>query len=339
MPSSQRVSWAKFRVSAVFLVAFLILLTLVYLLTGGSLLSQKVLVYLFLPDGGGLERDAPVRVDGVDVGKVKIVELTGAHDPNREVRVIMVVERGRLASIPANSEAEISSDSMIGDRFVDITSHPSPTSVPVGGEIRVKKSTDVMKAIDIRDLEKQLVQFDALVQDLEQGRGPVGEFVQGRQMYTDLVKRSSEIEAALKAAVSATTTVGEALYQDELYQRFFETLTRVDSSLSALQSGQGDMGRMLRDSAQYDGLQKTLHGIRQSVADLRASPMLQSDDAYAAWNRSLAALIQQVDDMNANPALNTSDAYDSLTGMAEELRDSMRDFRTHPEKYVRMKLF
>ena len=75
------------------------------------------------------------------------------------------------------------------------------------------------------------------------------------------------------------------------------------------------------------------------MANLRTSPMLQSDDAYAGWNRSLAVLIRQVDDMNSNPALNTSETYDSLTGMAKELRDSVRDFRTHPEKYIRMKLF
>jgi phospholipid/cholesterol/gamma-HCH transport system substrate-binding protein len=339
MPSSQRVKWAKFRVSAVSLVAILILLTLVYLLTGGTLLSQKAMLYLYLPDGDGLERDAPVRVDGVDVGKVKAVELAGVHDPNREVRVTMEVERGRLAGIPANSEAEISSDSMIGDRFVDVTSHPAPATVRAGGEIRLKKSTDVMKAIDIRDLEKQLLQFDAVLQDLEAGRGPVGEFVQGRQMYTDLVKRSAEIEGALKAAVAATTTVGQALYQDRLYRQFLETVTRVDDTLSALQSGQGDAGRLLRDSAQYDELQQTLRGIRQSAADLRAAPMLRSDEAYAGWTRSLAALIRQVDDLNSDPAFNTSEAYDSLAGMAQELRESVRDFRTHPEKYLRMKVF
>jgi phospholipid/cholesterol/gamma-HCH transport system substrate-binding protein len=339
MPSPQRVNWAKLRVSAVSLVAMLILLTLVYLLTGGTLLSQKATLYLYLPDSSGLERDAPVRVDGVDVGKVKAVQLSGSHDPNREVRVIMEVERVRLASIPANSEAEISSDSLIGDRFVDVTSHPAPASVPPGGEIRVAESTDFMKAIDIRDLEKQLLQMDAVLQDLEAGRGPVGEFVQGRQMYDDLVRRSAEIERALKAAVSATTTVGQALYKDELYRKFLETATRVDDTLAGLQSGRGDAGRMLRDSAQYEELRKSLDGIRQSVADLRAGPMLRSDDAYAGWNRSVAALIQQVDDMNSNPAFNTSEAYDSLTGMAKELRDSVRDFRTHPEKYLRMKVF
>jgi phospholipid/cholesterol/gamma-HCH transport system substrate-binding protein len=339
MPSSERVNWAKFRVSAVSLVAMLILFTLFYLLTGGTFLTQKVTLYLYLPDSSGLERDAPVRVDGVDVGKVKSVQLSGAHDPNREVRVSMEIERDRLASIPTNSEAEISSDSMVGDRFVDVTSHAAPTAVPPGGEIRVKAPSEFMKAIDIVDLERQLREVDTVLQDLEQGRGPVGEFVQGRQMYTDLVKRSAEIERALRAAVSSTTSVGQALYKDELYRQFFDELTRVDGALAALQAGQGDAGRLLRDSAQYEELLDTIRGIHKSVADLRAGPMLQSSDAYRSWNRSLAALIQQVDDINSNPAFNTPEAYDSLTGAAQELRDSVRDFRTHPEKYLRMKLF
>ena len=339
MPSQERVNWAKFRVSAVSLVATLILFTLFYLLTGGSLLSRQVSLYLYLPDGAGLERDAPVRVDGVDVGKVKAVRLSGSGDAMRTVQVVMEIDRQRLAGISSASEAEISADSIIGDAFVDVTNHPARASVLPGGEIRLKKPTEPMRAIDILDLEKQLRQFDALLQDLETGRGPVGEFVQGRQMYDDLVRRSAEIERALKAAVSATTTVGQALYKDELYRKFLETATRVDDTLAGLQSGRGDAGRMLRDSAQYEELRKSLDGIRQSVADLRAGPMLRSDDAYAGWNRSVAALIQQVDDMNSNPAFNTSEAYDSLTGMAKELRDSVRDFRTHPEKYLRMKVF
>ncbi len=339
MPSSQRVSWAKFRVSAVTLVSALILFTLFYLLSGGSLLSQKVPVYLYLPDGQGLEPDAPVRVDGVDVGKVTIVRLSGSADPNRTVQVVMDVARGRLAGIPVNSEAEISSDSVIGDAFVDITSHAAPTTLQPGGEIRMKKSTEPMKAIDILDLEKQLREFNALLTDLDTGRGPVGQWVQGRKMYDDLVKRSAEIERALRAAVSATSAVGQALYTDEKYRKLSTAAARLDGALAALQDGQGGAGRLLRDGAQYDALRDTLGGIRQSIAVLHARPMMQSSDAYAEWNRSLAALIRQVDDFNSTPALTTSATYESLEGTAREMRDSMHEFRTHPEKFLRMKLF
>jgi phospholipid/cholesterol/gamma-HCH transport system substrate-binding protein len=339
MPSSQRVSWAKFRVSAVSLVSVLILLTLFYLLTGGSLLSQKVPVYLYLADGSGLERDAPVRVDGVDVGKVRSVRLSGSADAKRAVQVVLEVARNRLAGIPVNSEAEISSDSIIGDSFVDVTSHAAPTSLLPGGELRLKKPTEMMKAIDILDLEKQLKEFDALIQDLDTGRGPVGEFVQGRKMYDDLVKRTAEIERALRAAVSTTTAVGKALYSDDKYRQFTASAQRLDGALAALQSGDGDVAKLLRDDAQYEALRATLVGVRRSIADLHAGSMMQSGEAYAGWLRGLTALIGKVDDFNSTPALTTLATYESLDGTARELRDSMREFRTHPERFLRIKLF
>jgi len=339
MPSSQRVSWAKLRVSAVTSVAALIIITLFFLLSGGSLLSQKALVYLYLADGQGLERDAPVRVDGVDVGKVTVVRLSGSRDPKRTVQVVMDVAKDRLAGIPVNSEAEISADSVIGGAFVDVTSRAAPTSLQPGGEIRMKKSSEPMKAIDILDLEKQLRDFNALLTDLDTGRGPVGEFVRGRKMYDDLLKRSAAIEGALRAAVSATSAVGKALYTDEKYRSLSDTVARLDGSLAALQAGQGGVGRLLRDGAQYDALRDTLSGMRKSIASLHAGPMMQSGDAYADWNRTLATLIRQVDDFNSTPALTTSATYESLEGTARELRDSMKEFRTHPEKFLRIKLF
>ena len=324
---------------AVSIVALLIMATLTYLLTGGTVLSRQVALYLYLPDGSGLEADAPVRVDGVDVGKVKSVRLSGSPDAKRAVQVVMSVEKSRLAGIPANSEAEISSDSIIGDAFVDITSRAAPAPLLPGGEVRLKESTEFMKAIDIVDLEKQLRELDAVLADLEAGRGPVGEFVHGRQMYDDLVKRFAEIDRAFTAAVSAKEVVGGAIYKDEIYRQLADTAAQVDGALASLQSGRGNAGRLLREGSRYDGLQAALRGIRESVAALRNGPMLQSGDAYADWNRRLAALIQQVDDIDSSPAFNTSEAYDSLAGMAQELRDSVRDFRTHPEKYVRLKLF
>jgi phospholipid/cholesterol/gamma-HCH transport system substrate-binding protein len=339
MPSAARVRWAKFRVSAVSLVAILILLVLFYLLTGGTLLSQKVPLYLYMPDGLGLEPDSPVRVDGVDVGKVKTVRLSGSHDPQREVVATLSVQSERLSSIPTASEAEISSDSLIGDKFVDVTSHPAAATVAPEGEIHLKPPNDLMKAIDIRDLEKQLVQVDTMLRDLEEGRGPVGEFVQGRQMYIDVVKRFAEIETAFRAAVAATTDVGRALYKDELYRTFFDTVMKVDAELAQLQAGEGPAGQFLRNPAQYDQWRKTVASMRQSVATIQASPWIQSDATYTAWNRSLSSLIAQVDEMNAHPEFATSATYDRLTGMAQDLRESVRDFRLHPGKYLRLKVF
>src|SRR5580692_607391 len=99
MPSARRVRWAKFRVICVCSAGLAILLTLIFLLTGGTLLERKVTLYLYVSDATGLSSESPVRVDGIDAGVVRLVELTGSNDPKRIVRVTMAVERNKLDSI------------------------------------------------------------------------------------------------------------------------------------------------------------------------------------------------------------------------------------------------
>ncbi len=339
MPSASRVHWAKFRVSVVSSVGVLILLTLVYLLTGGTLLEQKSTIYLYIPDATGLEKGSPVRVDGIDVGKVARVELSRQNDPNRVVRVVMTVERDRMEAIPADSYAELSNDSLIGDKFVDITSQKSSAHVQPFGEIHLKAPSAVMKNADLPTLEAQLRSVDALLADIQSGKNQMGQFVQGDQMYRDLRNSVGKIQNAFHDAVSTTTLVGDALYNETLYNNIAGPMRELDRTLGALQSGQGAGGQMLRDSAQYDSSLKQVRDLRDSIAQVRAGVWMQSDAMYKDWNRTLVSFIQRVDQVNADPMLNSTAAYESLTGMAREARDSVRDFRQDPRQYLRLKLF
>jgi hypothetical protein len=66
---------------------------------------------------------------------------------------------------------------------------------------------------------------------------------------------------------------------------------------------------------------------------------MQSDRLYVEWNRSVMSLIQSVDEMNASPLFGTSQMYDNLNGFAREWRDTARDFREHPGRFLRLKVF
>ena len=92
------------------------------LLTGGSIFTEKAALYLYVPDATGVAQGSPVRVDGIDVGKVGSVALSGSNDPKRVVRLTLSIERNSLAMIPTGSYAELGTDSPVGDKFVDITS-------------------------------------------------------------------------------------------------------------------------------------------------------------------------------------------------------------------------
>src|SRR6266536_1381625 len=181
MADAGRVRWAKFRVAAVAVAALIILSVLLYLLTGGTLLEPKAPLYLYIPDATGLAQDSPVRVDGILIGAVDSVGLSGTNDPKRIVKVVLRVGVDRLKSIPVDSTAQISVENFIGDRYVDITSGTSPNSIRPGAEIPYQSQLDFAKSLDLTQLEQQLRQVDALLTEIEQGRSPLGQFILGDQ--------------------------------------------------------------------------------------------------------------------------------------------------------------
>src|SRR5690349_2986931 len=112
MRSRQRVKWAQLRAFSVCVVAVAILGVLLYLLTGGTLLTEKAALYLYVSDATGVAEGSPVRVNGIQVGKVDRVALSGSRDPKRVVRITLRIERSSLVMIPVGSSAESGTDTL-----------------------------------------------------------------------------------------------------------------------------------------------------------------------------------------------------------------------------------
>lgn len=336
MPTTGQINWAKFRVMAVFLVAVAILTSLVWLLTGGTLFQPKAAVYLYLPDADGLVRGSLVRVDGVDVGKVLAVRLSGSNQPDRVVHVSMSIEASRLAEIPADSTADVSSATLLGDKFVDIKSGNSPRHIRAGGLLTYKSEATTL---DLQQFAVSLQSVDDTLRDLQEGKSPLGQFIQGDQMYRSVLHRLIQVQAGVERVHNTTTQIGGLLYTEQLYTQIAAPLLQLDRNLALMQSGQGAVGQLLRDPAKYEELRAAVADFRKSVASFRSSPVLQSNAMYNEWNQMVISLIQSVDQMNASPLLSSSALYDNINGFATELRDSLRDFHQNPKKYLGFKIF
>ena len=335
----RRVRWAKFRVGSVAVVATIILLTLVYLLTGGTLLEPKARIYLFIPDATGLGPQSPVRVDGIDIGQVDRVGFSGSNNPLRIIRVQLTVIKSRLASLTADSIAQISNDTIVGDKFVDITTGKEAGHVPENGELHFKPQPDLMRSVDLTEFAKQLRIVDATLDDIENARTPLGQAVMGDQIYKSLLKRFVELQNTVHRAAAADAALGSLVYTDTALEKFRAPLLKFDSMLATIQSGQGGLGRFLRDPAQYEQFRGMLHDMQASLADVRSAEFIRSDDAYAGWTQSIASIARQVDDINANPLLNVADVYERFNGAARDIQHTVKDFRENPRKYLRLKVF
>jgi phospholipid/cholesterol/gamma-HCH transport system substrate-binding protein len=339
MTKAARVKWAKIRTATVAGTAVVILILLLYQLFGGVLLAPKTVIYLYIPDASGLSGESPVRVDGIDVGRVSDVTLSGSKDPTRAVKVTLLFYRDRLAGVPIDSVAQISSDTLVGDKFVDINGGRSPRNIPAEGELTYKDQPELIRSLDLTQFTAQLRLVDETLTDLEQGRSPFGKFFKGTEFYNDLLRRMLDLQKGIRAAVSSTGAVGSLMNSDKLHEQFSGLLVQLDQSIARVQAGQGTPGQLLRSSAEYDQLLAKAQEFHKTLGDLQKSELLQTDDAYVSVDRTLVALIQSVDEFNRTPLMTTTATYENLNGSLKELQDSLRDFRLNPKKYLRLKLF
>jgi phospholipid/cholesterol/gamma-HCH transport system substrate-binding protein len=339
MPSAERVHWAKVRVAGVCVAALLILGTLMILLTGGTLFEPKSNIYLYMPDAVGLIATAPVRVDGIAVGKVKVVELTGSNSQDRVVKVTMIIERDRLSSIPVDSTAQASADTLVGDKFVDITSGKSQLRLQPGGTVVYKAAPDMMKRLDVSQFQENLRQMDAMLTDIEAGKSDVGRLIKGDEVYQAAKRRVKELQDGLHSVRNTSDQLGQSLYTDTLYRQVESQIRGVDQSLAKIQSGQGAFGQLLRDDAQYMQVRDSVAQLHQTVKDLHSQDFFQSDQQYSDWNTSVQRMIRTVDEFNTDPMMLGTGTYESLAGMAKEMEAQMKDFRENPKKYLRLKVF
>src|SRR5262249_14700000 len=107
MPQTRRLAWAQLRVGMMAIAAVAIFVVLVFLITGRrGLFTKTARIRTYVDDSALLKVGSPVRLNGMEVGNVKTVELSG-ESGRRTVVVAMDVRREYLSRIPADSMAAI----------------------------------------------------------------------------------------------------------------------------------------------------------------------------------------------------------------------------------------
>src|SRR5947207_2194995 len=119
MPADNKTSWAKLRVGVMSVVALVILAVVIVLITGSTnIFTSHAKLYTYLSDAASLTRGAPVNLNGIPIGKVQEIKLSGLSDPQKIVRITMKVEKDKLAAIPADSLTSVSSANVLGTKFI-----------------------------------------------------------------------------------------------------------------------------------------------------------------------------------------------------------------------------
>jgi phospholipid/cholesterol/gamma-HCH transport system substrate-binding protein len=340
----------RLRVFALVVAGTGISLVLMYLLVGGGrdFFAQRTTLTTWMPDSAGIVADSEVRLSGIRIGAVQRVELSGLLDPRRAVRAEMRVLTRYLKSIPSDSQTDVSADTLVGDRFIDIAEGKSPIPIKEGG---VLESEPVKQAADradlIQTLRNNLTEVDRILADMSSPGTQIGKFVVGEQLYNTVLLRIGGFDSALHKFLTPQSDLGKAFYSAEMYNRIHDRVAQVDRSLVSIENGEGAAGHLFASDDQYNEILAELTSLRSALADANAGQgklgaALRDDAGYRQITRLLSATDAMIASLNAGEGkagrmLSNAQLYEALNGSLRSMEELLRDVRQNPRKYLRVK--
>jgi phospholipid/cholesterol/gamma-HCH transport system substrate-binding protein len=354
MPIQKKAQWARLKVGVMAIAALIILGVLIFLLTGsGSVFASKAHVYTYLDDSAALTEGSPVRLNGIVVGKVEHITLTGSTQPGRIVRMDMSILDKYLSEIPVDSRAGIGAENVLGSKFMNIHKGRSKQTVRDGSEIASQDIPDFNDFMEqgnnlLVQLQGILRRVDAIVAIVESGRGSIGKLLVDEELYN----RALNILAAAQNVVNALNTnkgtLGLLMNDDTLYKDVRASIARLDSIMQGLQQGEGSAGKLLKDPELYNQARDAIGDLRKIIAGLdsgqgTAGKLLKSDELHTQILATIGKLDLILDKINSGQGtigqlMVNQQLYDNLNGATRELHLLMQDFRANPKKFLRIKL-
>jgi phospholipid/cholesterol/gamma-HCH transport system substrate-binding protein len=354
MADPKKVSFAQLRVGVMAIVAMIIAAVLIFLLTGTKNLFRPTFqLRTFMDDSSGMTENAPVRLNGIPVGDVEALKLSGQKDPRRIVEVDMEIRSSFITEIPKDSRAGIAASNLLGDKFINITKGMQTDHVQPGDEIASVPNQDIPELMAqsaglLAQLQSLLGRANLILNDVEAGKGNIGKFLKDEELYTRLNSAIAETQQILTDVRTGKGTISRLLYDDTLSNDVHAALDKLNGILGEVQQGRGTAGKLFKDEALYNDLRGATKQFNQLLNDLQAGKgtagkLLKDEQLYNQINQLVAKIDTTIDKVNSgqgtlgqlmvNPQL-----YESLNGMTGELHQLIKDMRANPKKFLRIKL-
>lgn len=340
------------RVAAIIVCASVLVGVIVYLLTGGghNLFARRVDMKTYMPDATGLSIGGPVRLDGIRIGLVKNIGISRYLDMQRAVRVDLRVEESYLPKIPVDSQTSIGSDTLIGDKFVDIAAGKSSALAGQGSELRSEpEETAADKADLIFALQDSMKKVDSMLQQVASPDTPIGHYIVGDTEYNQMLRSIDTFEKSMRALAAQGNPTAQAVFSTGMYARWDQSLKQIDDSMQAIQRGEGTVGQLYAKDDQYNSILTQMRDLRKSLVEIhdgmvKAGPGLRDEETY----RKITAMLKSADatisamshgEGKAGELLINPELYESLVGSLKSIGELVKDFDSNPQKYLRTKLF
>ncbi|MEG9438038.1 MCE family protein [Edaphobacter sp. HDX4] len=361
MPSQQEVRWSQLKVGLIVLVASVVLVTLLFLMTssaGLGILSHKLTITTYFENSAGLKPGAAVNLQGVTIGTVKTVTVIASPDRKlTPVRVVMKLNEKYGEELKKDSKASLTTIGVLGDTVVDINSQFA-VGPPLqdGDELKTLETpslTDVVKASQgtIESLNVILAKMNSIVDNLQSGKGSIGQLINNPDLYNKLNGTVDELHKMTVNLNNGKGTIGKLVNDDSLYNRLNDTTAKLANIANDLDRGNGTAGKLLKDPSLYDNLNSTLKHANSLMTDADAGkgglglllkdPKFreQLDDTFTQVNHLVSGINQGRGTLGK---LATEDTlHTNMNNLLTNSSDLVTAVRQNPKKYltIHLKIF
>jgi len=277
-----------------------------------SIREEGYPVYTHVDSAAGLDKNSPVRIAGVEVGKVESIGLEGS-----KAKVTM-----RLPSkvqIPEGSKLYVKSSGLLGEKYIEIVPGQGPQYIKANGTIEEGgPSVDVDRVLtqlstiggDIQAVTRSLshvlggpegeenikemvagaketmVNLQNITQTIDRGEGTLGKLVKDEKLYADVKETMSNLQQVTLSIEEGKGTLGKLVKDDALYADTRATMAEAKETLANLKKvsdqierGEGTLGKLVNDDALYVRTKETMEEAKMALANInKVSQQIESGE-------------------------------------------------------------
>jgi len=253
-------------------------------LSGKETRSGKRIVNVQFSDVGNMKAGNPVKVSGVQLGKVDEIAFRNVGD------VLVTLNLDPRIAPKKDATAQLSAVGLVGD--VVIVFDPGKATEPlgsndvikgtterglmdIGGELSTEAKATMVSLREVankdlaEDLRNTLRSFQKLANTYS---GPASELnstmIQLRQLSArvDSVLASTDLSRVVTNADSTSARFGR------LADQYTSTGARLDSLLMKMNRGEGTLGKLMTDTSMYNQLTDLSRSLKEFLDDLKKHP-------------------------------------------------------------------
>lgn len=261
----------------------------------------------------GLDVRTPVKIAGVEVGRIKKISLDGFN-------ALAIVTLKESVKIPVDSKVLMRTHGILGDKFIEI--------VPGNEQKMLSKGERIRDVVEAPDLDQLFVSISAAAKNFGDTmgdlKGIIGEnekagikktienfqavssdfkgiMKDNKENITRVVSNVDETMSGLKQMVkeveSGKGTLGLLVKDEKLYNDAKDAVNTLKSISADIDQGKGTIGKLVKDESIYDEAKASIANIKDLTDGIKKGEgtlgKLAKDDSLFIETEKAAKKVQK----------------------------------------------